>query len=66
VAQRPEHSADILAFPALRSDDARLRDVIGEVLRDERQAQERTLSDVADAWPTQSVAMSGITNCMVS
>ncbi len=49
MAQRPEHSADILAFPALRSADARLRDVIGEVLRDERHAQERTLSDVADA-----------------
>jgi hypothetical protein len=53
--------AQILAFPAdghrERStgsapdddpdSDARLRDVIGEVLRDERRRQERTLADVA-------------------
>lgn len=44
----------ILPFPSLgpascEQPEPRLRDVIGEVLRDERHAQERTLADVADA-----------------
>jgi hypothetical protein len=38
--------AEIVAFPESRR-DVGLRDVIGEVLRDERKHQERTLADVA-------------------
>jgi hypothetical protein len=48
--------ADVLSFPKARpapSDDTigepRLRDVIGEVLREERLRQERTLAEVAEA-----------------
>ncbi|MDW3212509.1 MAG: helix-turn-helix domain-containing protein [Ilumatobacteraceae bacterium] len=48
--------ATVLRFPSNRPpvatqvdvDPPRLRDVIGDVLRDERQRQERTLADVAD------------------
>ncbi len=40
--------ADILAFPAVHPDEARLRDVIGDVLREERLRQGRTLAEVAD------------------
>lgn len=47
----PEHEgeadAEVLAFPGPRR-DAGLREVIGEVLRDERRRQERTLADVAE------------------
>jgi len=39
--------ADILPFPGPRR-DARLRDLVGEVLRDERHRQGRTLVDVAE------------------
>jgi hypothetical protein len=55
---RDENLAAVLPFPsnqpARSADDAAtdepsLRDVIGEVLRDERHRQERTLADVADA-----------------
>lgn len=50
-------TADVLPFPssARRPDpaddepDPRFRDVIGEVLRDERHRQGRTLADVADS-----------------
>ena len=42
-----EADAEVLAFPGRRRDVA-LREVIGEVLRDERQHQERTLADVAE------------------
>ena len=46
--------ADVLPFPTLGRRtapraDHKLRDVIGEVVRDERQAQDRTLADVAAA-----------------
>jgi len=48
--------AAVLAFPTLgrrpspgSAADRRLRDIIGEVLRDERRAQQRTLADVARA-----------------
>jgi len=45
--------ADVLRFPTLGRQtesrpDLKLRDVIGDVLRDERHAQGRTLTDVAD------------------
>lgn len=51
--------AEVIAFPAPaeasrcpdeapRADQRRLRDVLGEVLRDERIRQERTLAEVAD------------------
>ena len=50
--------ADVLPFPQVRPDadpvadpaepDRPLREVIGDVLRDERLDQERTLADVAD------------------
>lgn len=50
-----EPDATVLPFPSNRpldqdddrADAPRLRDVIGDVLRDERQRQERTLADVA-------------------
>lgn len=42
-----ETDAEILAFPSIPR-DARLRDVIGEVLRAERRDQGRTLTDVAE------------------
>ena len=42
-----EAGAEVLAFPGPRRDVA-LREVIGEVLRDERTRQERTLADVAE------------------
>jgi len=42
----PDTGAEILAFPGARR-DPRLRDVIGEVLREERHDQNRTLTDVA-------------------
>ncbi|MEQ8842469.1 MAG: helix-turn-helix transcriptional regulator [Acidimicrobiales bacterium] len=48
----PEYDATILAFPGSRSStpspDPLLRDVVGEVLRDERHRQGRTLADVAE------------------
>lgn len=51
---RADRGADVLAFPtaspAQPSTDEReppLREVIGDVLRDERHAQERTLAEVA-------------------
>ncbi|MEZ5245949.1 MAG: helix-turn-helix transcriptional regulator [Acidimicrobiales bacterium] len=44
----PRHDADILEFPG-GDRTTRLRDVIGEVLREERHRQGRTLADVADA-----------------
>ena len=52
----PDRTATVLPFPSNRplDDDrdrdepARLRDVIGKVLRDERRHQGRTLADVAD------------------
>jgi len=59
-ADETEHGADagatVLPFPSNRpldrtpadTDPPRLREVIGEVLRDERRRQERTLADVAD------------------
>lgn len=45
--------ATVLPFPSVRQPAApaaepRLRTIIGEVLRDERQRQDRTLADVAD------------------
>lgn len=40
--------AEIIAFPC-GGRDARWRDVVGDVLRDERTRQGRTLTDVADA-----------------
>ncbi len=57
-----ERTAEVLPFPSDRRRDAtgsgpteapgpaepRLRDVIGDVLRDERREQERTLADVAE------------------
>lgn len=45
--QPEEHDAEILAFPRV-DPDVRLRDVVGEVLRDERHRQGRTLADVAE------------------
>jgi len=52
----PTGLAAVLAFPTLGrrpspqpAADFRLRDIIGEVLRDERRAQQRTLADVARA-----------------
>lgn len=49
---RDEQDAGILPFPSVRRDAApaepRLRDVIGEVLRDERRRQQRTIADVAE------------------
>ena len=55
-AHTPEALADVLPFPKAKSQvdgpsatpDPRLRDVIGEVLRDERTRQGRTLAAVAD------------------
>lgn len=49
-----DHLADVLPFPSNRPErvaepEPRLRTVIGEVLRDERQRQGRVLADVADA-----------------
>lgn len=51
-----QRDADVLAFPSRGLDDRtgpeaapRLRTVIGEVLRDERHDQGRTLADVAEA-----------------
>ncbi len=46
--------ADVFTFPTLGrrtspTPDVRLRDVVGEVLRDQRHEQERTLADVAAA-----------------
>lgn len=41
-----QDAGEVVAFPDLRP---KLRDVIGEVLRDERHRQGRTLADVADA-----------------
>ncbi len=53
---RGERGADatVLPFPTARPAEAplpepRLRDVLGDVLRDERLDQDRTLADVADA-----------------
>ncbi len=47
----PESDAAILPFPGARgpasTDELRLRDVVGEVLREERHRQGRTLTDVA-------------------
>ena len=43
---RERSGAEIVVFPQARG-DVGLRDVIGEVLRDERNHQERTLADVA-------------------
>lgn len=43
----PERLADVVPFPTERR-EAPLREVLGEVLRDERQRQERTLADVAE------------------
>jgi DNA-binding Xre family transcriptional regulator len=49
------HGASVLPFPKARprpepdDDQLRLRDLIGDVLRDERHDQRRTLADVADA-----------------
>lgn len=48
----PAGLAEVLTFPTrgrpvTSPPDARLRDLIGEVLREERQAQQRTLADVA-------------------
>jgi cyanate lyase len=58
VANDDECAADVLAFPSSgrRNDaepgpgrsDPRLRTLIGDVLREERQAQGRTLADVAE------------------
>jgi len=52
----PTGLAAVLAFPTLGrrpspepAADPRLRHIIGEVLRDERNAQQRTLADVARA-----------------
>lgn len=53
-----QQDADVIAFPAspevahasdeqLQRDQRRLRHVLGEVLRDERRAQQRTLAEVA-------------------
>jgi transcriptional regulator with XRE-family HTH domain len=45
-------TSEVVPFPSRpRPDEPRpkLRDVVGEVLRDERQRQGRTLADVADA-----------------
>ncbi len=58
--RRHERDATILAFPSVRhradrtddgdvDDEPLLRDVLGDVLRDERLDQDRTLADVADA-----------------
>ena len=53
-AQPEDHDAAVIPFPTHRSgapeqtDDALLRDVLGDVLRDERLEQGRTLADVAD------------------
>lgn len=50
-----DHLAPVLAFPSLGRRpvpvpaSAGLREVIGEVLRDERHRQQRTLADVAEA-----------------
>ena len=41
-----EDWADVVPFPGERRDIG-LRDVLGEVLREERQRQDRTLADVA-------------------
>lgn len=46
AADGPEWG-DVVPFPGARR-DVGLRDVIGEVLREERQRQDRTLADVAD------------------
>jgi hypothetical protein len=48
----PAGLAEVLAFPThgrpvTSAPDTKLRDLIGDVLRDERQAQQRTLADVA-------------------
>lgn len=45
--QHGDAGGEVLAFPGPRRDIG-LREVIGEVLREERQRQERTLSDVAE------------------
>ena len=47
-AAEREGWGEVVAFPG-RDRQAGLRDVIGEVLRDERHRQERTLADVAEA-----------------
>lgn len=44
----PDQDAVVLAFPGVEA-DTRLRDLVGEVLREERHRQGRTLADVADA-----------------
>lgn len=60
MADEHEHrhgqTAEVLPFPRMRphaepqdEPDVRLRDLIGDVLRDERHEQQRTLADVADA-----------------
>lgn len=46
-ADESDQGAEILAFPGVRHDGTRLRDVVGDVLRTERLRQERTLADVA-------------------
>ncbi len=50
--QTGDEGGDVLAFPGPRRDvglpDVGLREVIGEVLREERHRQERTLADVAE------------------
>jgi XRE family transcriptional regulator, stress-response regulator len=55
TVRREPRLADVLPFSRSRpgqeptnADEPRLRDVIGEVLRDERLRQERTLADVAE------------------
>lgn len=43
-----EEWGEVVRFPTERR-DPRLRELIGEVLREERQRQERTLADVAES-----------------
>lgn len=49
-AEPSDPGGEIIAFPTRRPDEADLRwkDVLGDVLRDERLRQGRTLADVAD------------------
>jgi len=44
----PERWAEVVPFPARRPSPP-LRELVGEVLRDERHRQARTLADVAEA-----------------
>lgn len=46
-AADPEDWGEVVRFPGARR-DVGLRDVIGDVLREERQRQDRTLADVAE------------------